>query len=504
MPNSNDKMDKRCPRALKSMPSEWCPLAVMRLRAIRTAGRELSEEEESRLPGCFLPDTLVKTLGEWKSISEIGVGDLVWTHKGRWRKVLRILPRHYDGEIFHFSHNSYLNKDVWMTHEHPALVSTHANMGDSTYRFDAWVRAGHIRHHKNVGKSHYTMGKLYFQTPKNTVSLSSYDSIFPAWARGASREDFLWLCGLWVAEGSVTLPGRGYSCVWSLSFEEKDTLAIRVCEIAEKIGLRARVRPRERKAKNGKTYRGCDVYITSKNLHTFLVANFGKYCHKKRVPLELWNSVEEDRKAFFDGLYDGDGSKTTINDVDGDSYMSLDMCSRAVISWLQHHLLLVGLCKPVIHTHRTGTHRKTHYSVSWSIKSKKPSWFLEDKECFLFSPTRCTSKRYAGMVYDLEVEEDSSFNVGFSVHNCSWAVNHQLANYCFFKYIRDYAGDKAPSDVEIASLNCISVEAVKQTERIALNKIRQAKQFEELENSLDEGESVVSEFFTDEDYKIFR
>ena len=46
------KMDKRCPRRLEEMPDGWCPLAVMRLKAIRNAGRELTEEEEALLPGC--------------------------------------------------------------------------------------------------------------------------------------------------------------------------------------------------------------------------------------------------------------------------------------------------------------------------------------------------------------------------------------------------------------------------------------------------------------------
>lgn len=46
------KMDKRCPRALSSLPGEWCPLAVQRLKALRHAGRELTEEEEELLPGC--------------------------------------------------------------------------------------------------------------------------------------------------------------------------------------------------------------------------------------------------------------------------------------------------------------------------------------------------------------------------------------------------------------------------------------------------------------------
>lgn len=46
------KMDGRCPRQLKCMPTKWCELAVLRLKAIRNAGRELSEEEEDCLPGC--------------------------------------------------------------------------------------------------------------------------------------------------------------------------------------------------------------------------------------------------------------------------------------------------------------------------------------------------------------------------------------------------------------------------------------------------------------------
>lgn len=45
-------MDRRCPRNLDTMPDTWCALAVQRLKALRHAGRELTEEEESKLPGC--------------------------------------------------------------------------------------------------------------------------------------------------------------------------------------------------------------------------------------------------------------------------------------------------------------------------------------------------------------------------------------------------------------------------------------------------------------------
>ena len=86
---------------------------------------------------------------------------------------------------------------------------------------------------------------------------------------------------------------------------------------------------------------------------------------------------------------------------------------------------------------------------------------------------------------------------------CPWSVNHQMSNYCFFDYIKNFSGDKPPSDVEIASLNCMSVDAVKRTEKTALNKIRETEQFKDLKESLD-GESIVTEHLSDEDYKIYR
>lgn len=47
-----NKMDERCPRQLGELPDTWCPLAVQRLKAIRNFSGHLTEEKESKLPGC--------------------------------------------------------------------------------------------------------------------------------------------------------------------------------------------------------------------------------------------------------------------------------------------------------------------------------------------------------------------------------------------------------------------------------------------------------------------
>lgn len=45
-------MDSRCPRQLTDYPESPCYLAVLRLKKLRSAEHELSEEEESKLMGC--------------------------------------------------------------------------------------------------------------------------------------------------------------------------------------------------------------------------------------------------------------------------------------------------------------------------------------------------------------------------------------------------------------------------------------------------------------------
>ncbi len=62
---------------------------------------------------------------------------------------------------------------------------------------------------------------------------------------------------------------------------------------------------------------------------------------------------------------------------------------------------------------------------------------------------------------------------------CPWAVNHQMSNYCFFKFSAEYI-DKPLSDMEIAHLNSISKEIVKKTEKKGLVKIRDLKEIKDI------------------------
>ena len=83
---------------------------------------------------------------------------------------------------------------------------------------------------------------------------------------------------------------------------------------------------------------------------------------------------------------------------------------------------------------------------------------------------------------------------------CPWAIDHQLAHYCFFKYLTEYTSEKSVSDIELAALLNVSVETIKKIEKTGLTKMREHKSFADLKTG---GEAVVGES-EPQDYKIYR
>ena len=121
-----------------------------------------------------------------------------------------------------------------------------------------------------------------------------------------------------------------------------------------------------------------------------------------------------------------------------------------------------------------------------SLKTLPHSW------CPL-AVLRLKAIRNAGKELSEEEEE--------KLPGCPWAVNHQLANYCFFKYVEDYMPEKQLSDTDIASLNCISVDTVKKTEKNAIAKIKADEEMKELKKQHD-NESIINEKDLDQEYTV--
>lgn len=87
---------------------------------------------------------------------------------------------------------------------------------------------------------------------------------------------------------------------------------------------------------------------------------------------------------------------------------------------------------------------------------------------------------------------------------CPWAVNHQMANYCFFNYISQFLDDDSPpSETEVAHLMSISQETVKKVQKSALDVIRNVDEFKQLKEVY-EGEEIVSDSSNDGTYSVIK
>ena len=81
-------------------------------------------------------------------------------------------------------------------------------------------------------------------------------------------------------------------------------------------------------------------------------------------------------------------------------------------------------------------------------------------------------------------EEELTEEEEAKLPGCPWAVNHQMSNYCFFNYVADYLSNP-PSDKEIAHMNNVSVETVKETTKQALEKVKEFELIKDIKDAND-------------------
>lgn len=95
---------------------------------------------------------------------------------------------------------------------------------------------------------------------------------------------------------------------------------------------------------------------------------------------------------------------------------------------------------------------------------------------------------------ELTEEEESK------LPGCPWAINHQLANYCFFKYMNEFGEDAPPTDSDIAHMLNVSVDTVKKTQKNAIEKMRSSKNFADI---IDSNKGSSSPIMPDNDVDSF-
>ena len=383
--------------------------------------------------GCCVAGQLIYTATGVKPIEEIEVGEMVLTHEGRFRPVVRTMTRHYSGPLFGV--RAANSNTVWLTDEHPILVSDR-----SQTKLD-WVRADEIgaRSGRAVasrrGAKNWKSSAVFPRLRHEKMRLSSQVSLIDALDSDCyqAQDGFIWkkkffnkydreiqftipseveatpeladFLGLFIAEGSFQRDklGRATSVVWSFGLARDRELAQRVCKyLQDVLGLKFDWREREDKAL-------LEIHSHSTVLARVLESWCGSGAHAKRIPAFIFGWNDRNIRAFLDGLADGDGR---IDAATGS--VNLKMVARDVVYGARLLLARLGMAGKAAPCSYNG---HDAYFLSWSPNAAYRRHGTDEK--YLHLPIKeVQTRHHDGPVFNIEVQEDHSYVTDIVLHNC--------------------------------------------------------------------------------------
>lgn len=364
---------------------------------------------------CFVAGTLILTADGPTPIEDVRQGDLVLTHLGRWRKVTATMVSR-KATVCVSGHGHF---GLETTAEHPfyARKSQRRWMNERrcyerVFGDAEWIEAGKLEPKID-----------YWATPivAETLPMPSVGG------RGLEFSSaFWWFVGYWLAEGTVRSErsgGRLTRVVLHAGDEAADEVEKRL-RFAKKTGGRARrgeihfTRNSQRTATR--------FQAMHSGLAEWLVSNFGRWSHGKRVPGWVLGMREAWRRALLEGYLFGDGTKK--NPADSTPSTHVNTVSKALAVGVRLLAESLGYCVGITReASRPGQIEGRSfmsaplYQLGWRDhgRHKVRKLGMSDDRHDWTVVRSVSSAQAAANVYNISVEEDESYVAdGIVVHNC--------------------------------------------------------------------------------------
>jgi DNA (cytosine-5)-methyltransferase 1 len=353
------------------------------------AGRREIPDHDLLVGGfpCFAAGTMVLTVTGHKPIEEVTEGELVLTHRGRWRRVTATMSRVAPATI---TLRGQGFPDITTTPEHPFWARARGHTWDNERRRDvrdfgspAWVPAGEITRDTFVSQI------LPREHPAPPVDIDQ-------------SEDFFWLVGRYLADGWRAISGGKGRVVICASKEE-------AAEVEERI---RRVFPCTPSVERTVT----KFHITRAAFYRWL-EHFGQGADGKRIPGWLFGIDAARARALLDGYASGDGSPwqrgwraTTVSRGLATGLALLAQLAYGVVASIHE----ADVPEATVIEGRVVNQRRQYQLV---IPPRNRSAFVEGAVGWKL--VRRASSGGPQTVYNLAVEEDESYTAdGCVVHNC--------------------------------------------------------------------------------------
>lgn len=374
--------------------------------------------------GCFHPDTLVSCYDGMKKISDVHVGDMVYTHLGRLKKVLKVWEYDFDGQMVSvrtdkmvepvlctdchefFTMKGFVFLDSKRVMRSPKLIKQRADQlwyGDFLCvprTEDCAISSVIIPKISGlVGVGHHP-GEVR-ENPNYYGGSGEYSITL----------DLCRFLGLYVAEGCLSSD----QCHARFNFGyDEDELGQWVMDYAQStfIGITASSHKNEQKG-------SLTVCIYGKSLAQWLDTQCGHLAENKKAPSWMIGMSVEFIEAFVCGAVEGDGHVNHQHVEYGTVSSTLAFQMQALAHKIGKH--------PRIARHRSELiNRQDMYIVVWSHTSEKVHSFKVN-DYLTLRVKNVDRILYKGKIFDLEVEEDHSYQVmnlavGNSTLDCGYMI----------------------------------------------------------------------------------
>ena len=391
-----------------------------------TFHKEMKKKDIKPILGCLTPGQIIITDCGPKNIEDCNYNDKVFTHTGKFNKIKHLMKRKYVGNLYeiYLSNNT---KPICVTEEHPILISNKKGLN--------WIRADKIksgRKNKKKGikqwNSYACLPKIQYQN-KLTINLIDYIDNFvendgniqkktkinkydnlKTWKNIKNKQeidkDFAYFLGLFCAEGSFGKRNQIINGDIRLTFNinEKKYQDFIINFVHNRFDIKCSIDIK--KEKNVAEIRFCCLPIAN-----FLKNVCGDGCRNKKLPIFLWNSNDEIRRSFVNGLLDGDGkggNNKTLRTTSINLAWSLRQFLVNENEWLS--------------VKKYNHQNKEAYTVSYTKNKKYKRCLYDDK--YVYKPiSHIKIKKINEYVYNMEVEDDNSYVGEVTFHNCELYIS---------------------------------------------------------------------------------
>lgn len=389
-----------------------------------TTKAAISEETCIACGLCLPAGVPISTQTGISPIEQVRVGDLVLTHRGRYRPVRRLFNRTFTGKLYRIVTVGQPDP-LDLTEDHPVLAVRRPLIKGGRRLLKAagtpeWVRPSDLK----AGD--------YLVKPRIQGDLATNGWEVAIQSGGTGGRNRLW------TQQIVQVPitpdiGRlvGYFLAEGFVSDRRLTFAFHVNETEFRDDVRAIVQGyfgllgyETRNTGLGRNVRYDSAVLA--RLFGFL----GKHCDEKRIPAEFMTAPAEVRSELIRGLWRGDGYRERRR-----GYYILSTTSPHLAYQSQELLASLGIASGVTSQVVPGKRRAFHVHVTaefvelmarlmedqfFERRNRTASRYLVDSE-FVYIPIRWIETNDVAdlPVYNLEVAEDETYTAaGHVVHNC--------------------------------------------------------------------------------------